>query len=259
MERILDVHVHIGESLTGIYTAEDALSFMDANDITYAVISPVPTYPLPEGVKSSMKQNDAIALALKQYPRRFLRGLGVVDPRHGKAAVPEVDRIFEELGLHGLMFSTDKTGLTFDNPIMLEFFEHASKYENPVILAHTSQYSVLEAPYMLRKMAEKFPMITFINASSMKDTTHSNCSRYLSASVDNIYLDTANIHPLMTPIEWAVREAGENKLLFGTDTPFATYCTEKRMIDTADITEEQRRKIYWENAARIFKIKEESI
>lgn len=254
MKKILDVHVHVGCTLTEEYTAEDAIRRMDANGITHAVISPVSTYPLPNGVKSSREQNDRIAKELSLHPDRFVRGLGVVDPRHGKAAVPEVDRIFGELGLHGLMFHTDKTGLTFDNPIMIEFMEHASRYKNPVILAHTSQYSVLEAPYMLRKVAEKFPDILFINASSMQDTTHSNCSRYLSASLDNVYLDVANIHPLMAPVEWAVRDCGEDKIVFGTDIPFCNYCTEKRMIDTADITPEQRKKIYWENAARIFRL-----
>lgn len=253
MDRIIDVHVHIGSSLYQNYTAEDALKSMDQNGVTHAVISPVPSYPLPEGVKSSREQNDNIARLLKEYPGRFVRGLGVVDPRHGEAAVPEVDRIFGELGLHGLMFHTDKTGLTFDNPVMIQFMEHAARYKNPVVLAHTSQYSVLEAPYMLRKIAEMFPQITFINASSMKDTTHSNCSRYVSANLDNVYLDVANVHPIMAPIEWAVRDSGEDKIVFGTDTPFCgNYCTEKRMIDTADITEKQRRKIYWDTAARIF-------
>lgn len=252
MDKILDVHVHIGPTLYGEYTAEEALRKMDENGVSHAVISPPPTAPLPLGVKSTMELNDSIAALLQKYPQRFVRGLGMVDPRHGKAALPEARRLFEALGLSGYSFSSDKTGLTFDNPIMMEFMEEAARHERPVVLAHTSQYSVLEAPYMLRKVAERFPQITFINASAMKDTTHSNCSRYLSASMPNIYLDTANVHPLMAPIEWAIRDTGEDKLVFGTDTPTCGYSTEKRMVDTADITPGQRRKIYWDTAAKIF-------
>lgn len=254
MAKIFDVHVHIGRDHERSYSAEEAVAAMDRIGIDCAAVSPVLTYPLPLGVKSSMEQNDAIAAALKAHPDRFLRGLGAVDPRHGKAAVPEVDRIFGELGLHGLAFSTDKTGLTFDNPIMLEFMEHAARYENPVVLAHTSQYSVLEAPYMLRKVAECFPTITFINASAMKDTTHSNCSRYVSASVPNVLMDVANIHPLMAPVEWAIRDSGADKVLFGTNIPFCDFCTEKYMVENADITAEEREQIFWGNAARIFKL-----
>lgn len=254
MPKIFDVHVHIGTDCDRAYSAADAIAAMDRIGIDCAAVSPILTYPLPLGVKSSMEQNDAIAQALRTHPERFLRGLGVVDPRHGKAAVGEVDRIFSQLGLHGLAFSTDKTGLTFDNPVMMEFMEHAARYENPVVLAHTSQYSVLEAPYMLRKVAERFPTITFINASAMKDTTHSNCSRYVSASLPNVVMDLANVHPLMAPVEWAVRDAGADKVLFGTDIPFCGFCTEKYMVEQADITPEEREQIFWGNAARIFKL-----
>jgi hypothetical protein len=58
----LDVHVHIGEDHERTYTAEDALRLMDKNGIDCAVISPIPTYPLPYGVDSSKKQNDLIGL-----------------------------------------------------------------------------------------------------------------------------------------------------------------------------------------------------
>ena len=133
MGKKIDVHVHIGEDHERTYTAEDALRLMDKNGIDYAVISPVPTYPLPYGVESSRRQNNNIAAALQQYPDRFVRGLGVVDPRHGQAAVPEVDRIFSELGLHGLLFSNDKTGLTFDNPTMIEFIKTAASMTIPLL------------------------------------------------------------------------------------------------------------------------------
>ena len=119
MAKKVDVHVHVGEDLYRRYTPEMALERMDRNDIEFAVISPVPDYPTPYGIKSSAQQNDYIAAALQKYPDRFVRGLGVVNPRHGMAAVPEVDRIFGELGLSGLMFSNDKTGLTMDNPTMI--------------------------------------------------------------------------------------------------------------------------------------------
>ena len=121
MNKKIDIHVHIGEDLYQRYTPQMALERMDRNDIEYAVISPIPVYPTSEGIHSSEKQNDYIANALQKYPDRFIRGLGVVNPRHGKVAVPEVDRIFKDLGLSGLLFSNDKTGLTMDNPTMLNF------------------------------------------------------------------------------------------------------------------------------------------
>lgn len=254
MSKKIDVHVHVGNDLLNSYTPDDALRLMDKNNIELAVISPVPSYPLPFGVKSSMEQNDTIARALRKFPDRFVRGLGVVDPRHGKSAVPEIDRMITDLGLHGLMFSNDRTGVTFDNPIMFEFMEQLSQYENPIVFAYTSQYSVLESPFMLMKVADNFPNITFINGSAMKDTTHGNFSRYISSKLNNVYLDLANLHQLMTPIKWAINEVGVDKILFGTNIPFCDFSPEIRMIDMAEITSKERNKIYFENAARIFNL-----
>ena len=139
--KIIDVHVHIGSDYTNTYTAQDAIRSMDANQIDYAVISPVPACPLPFGVKSTMAQNDEIAHALAEHPDRFIRGLGTVNPRHGEAAIPEVERIFNELNLHGLMFHTDKTGLSLDNPTTIKFLEAIPEGIPAVVLAHTSLFS----------------------------------------------------------------------------------------------------------------------
>ena len=251
MNKIIDVHVHIGYDRDVYHSTEEALNLMDKHGIEYAVISPFPTFYVPYGVKSSAQQNDIIAEAFQKHPDRFVAALGTVDPRHGSAAVPEVDRIMNIEGFRGLMFSNDKTGLTFDNPTMIAFMKELIAYQNPIVMCYTSQYSVLEAPYMLRKMAEMFPSITFINASSMKDTTHSNCSRYLSASVPNVYMDIANIHQLMHPVEWAIRDSGVEKILFGSNIPlYSGCCIEKEMVEHADITDKDRELIYFGNAVK---------
>jgi len=252
MRGIIDVHVHIGKSFAGEYTAEDAIKKMDGNGIDYAVISPVPAFPLPYGVRSSAEQNDIVAAALKKYPGRFLAGLGTVDPRHGDAALPEVKRIFDELNLQGLMFNNDKTGVTMDNPAMIKFLKAVPRDRNAVILMHTSHFSVLEPLFMLGKLAAMFPDLTFINAASMRDTVQSNSSRDLSSRFDNVYMDTACTHYILNPIENAVREAGEDKLVFGTDYPYYEIAYDKMIVDAADISDSTRAKIYYENARRIF-------
>ncbi len=254
MSKIIDIHVHVGTGGETRYTAEDALRVMEANEIDMGVISPVSAYPLPKGVESSMEQNDNIAKALKQWPDRFVRGLGVVDPRHGKRAIPEVDRILGDLGLSGLMFENDKIGLTLDHPIMFEFLESAAKYKNVVVLAHTGPYSVLQSPFMLGKLARKFPSITFVNAQSLTTTTHANMSADLSATHSNVYLDTACTYYVLQAIKNTVRAVGEDKVLFGSDAPYYKVCRDKRIVEVAQISQDTRQKILYENAKRIFRI-----
>ena len=147
----------LGKTFTGGIPRRWLWSAWTATALNMQLSRPFP-YTLPAKEFTAAKnKNDYIANALQKYPDRFIRGLGVVNPRHGKAAVPEVDRIFKDLGLSGLLFSNDKTGLTMDNPTMLEFLQHASQYKNPVVFSYTSQYSVLQAPFMLEKIARMFP------------------------------------------------------------------------------------------------------
>ena len=88
----------------------------------------------------------------------------------------------------------------------------------------------------------------------MHDTTHSNCSRDLSAQYKNVYLDTACVHYIMHPITKALAEVDEEQIVFGTDYPYYTIAYDKMIVDDADISEEIRRKIYYENAKRIFNL-----
>jgi len=152
---IVDVHAHIGmsSSLEVGGDAETLIRKMDENEIDIAIISPIPGYIDPNGIKDTMKQNDNIAVALRKYPKRFPVGLGTVEPRHGEIALDEIDRIKQELGLRGLMFHNDFQGLAIDHPIMYKFLERAACYDDMIVLMHTCQHSVLEAPFMLSKIA----------------------------------------------------------------------------------------------------------
>ena len=140
-----------------------------------------------------------------------------------------------------------------DNPTMLEFLQRASQYKNPVVFSYTSQYSVLQAPFMLEKIARMFPDVTFINGSALKDSTHANCSRFLSSILDNVYIDIADMNQLLNVLRSTITECGAGKILFGSNIPFCDICPEIQNIEAVGITPEEKEKIYFENAAGIFK------
>jgi predicted TIM-barrel fold metal-dependent hydrolase len=57
----------------------------------------------------------------------------------------------------------------------------------------------------------------------------------------------------MTPglIEWAVKEIGADKVLFGTDVPLYSTALQRRRIDAADLDPRVKRLILRNNAARL--------
>ena len=69
----------------------------------------------------------------------------------------------------------------------------------------------------------------------------------------NIYTDTSSARSL-TPnlLEWAVREVGAEKILFGTDCPIYSAAMQRAHIDCADLTDIEKKLILRDNALSLF-------
>jgi len=250
---VIDVHVHLGNSLA-LEVGGDVkrlVEIMDKNAIDKAILSPIPGYINPYGIRDTMKQNDAIAEAVNKYPQRFPCGLGSVEPRYGERGLDEVDRIAKELKLRGLMFHNDWHGVPLDNPIMFSLVGRAATH-NMIILAHTSHFTVMEPPFRLARLAEVFPQTTFINAHPALDITHLPHSIEVSRKNKNIYLDTCFFLHLLWPIEKIVKELGGDRLLFGSDIPYYDECIDKIIVERSGVSDEIKEKIFWRHAAKIF-------
>jgi predicted TIM-barrel fold metal-dependent hydrolase len=251
---IVDVHAHVGVSsaLQVAGSAEDVLRKMDANGISQSVISPIPGYQDPRGVDDSRAQNDNIAAAVRGYPDRFPRGLGVIEPRHGKDALPEVDRVVEGLGLAGLMFHNDFNGVSVDSPAMFDILEKVAQHPGMIVQVHTAAGSILEAPFQLGKLAAAFPSVTFLDAHPMMDIVALSATLDLAERLPNLYFDTCLTHHHLWPIDKAVAGVGEDRLLFGSDNPYFDHSIDVDIIAHANISEAARSKIFRENARRLF-------
>ena len=57
-------------------------------------------------------------------------------------------------------------------------------------------------------------------------------------------------------IEWAVREVGADRILFGTDTPLYAASMQRARIDLADIDDTVKRRILRENAQALLPLPE---
>lgn len=255
---IVDVHAHLGTSSTLEVggSEDDLLRAMENNGIAQAIISPIPGYETPDGIRDTMVQNDNIAKTIERRADRFPRGLGVVEPRHGKKALPEIDRIMGDLGLAGIMFHNDYSGVYLDHPNMYAIIERAAKYKDIIIMVHTAQHSIHEAPFRLAKLAKSFPEVTFLDAHPMMDSIHIAATIELSKNHSNLLFDTCLMHHHLWPIERATREIGEDRLLFGSDIPYYTICIDKAIVEAAEISDRSKKKIFAENARRLFKLSE---
>lgn len=68
----------------------------------------------------------------------------------------------------------------------------------------------------------------------------------------NVFVDTSSARSMIPGLlEWAVREIGADRILFGTDAPLYSTAMQRARIDFADISVEDKRKILCDNAARL--------
>jgi uncharacterized protein len=251
--RLIDVHVHVTSDpgLEPPATPDHVLRLMDRNGIESAIVSPIATYPTPLGVLSSVAQNNQIAELVRRRSDRFPRGLGVIEPRHGMAALPEVDRVLGELGLSGLMFDNDASGIPIDGPAMLAILQRAAIRGKAIVELHTAPYSVLKTPFRAGRVAEQFPDLTFIALSSFHDITQDVWSVDLARRHPNLLFDISQSKTLLDTVEHAT-EAGPERILFGTGIPEGDRFYQQEMVRIAHIDESAKNLILAGNARRIF-------
>jgi predicted TIM-barrel fold metal-dependent hydrolase len=70
----------------------------------------------------------------------------------------------------------------------------------------------------------------------------------------NVYGDLALSRPIEGNVEWFVKEMGADRVLFGTDMPFYDPSHVIARVALADITEEEKKDIFYRNTAKLMKL-----
>lgn len=132
-------------------------------------------------------------------------------------------------------------------------FEFAER-QRAVLSTHSGQALSMPADFL--PFANAFPGVTLILAhlgyGHDEDLSH-QVRAIARARHANIYADTSSARSIFPNlIEWAVREIGPDRLLFGTDTPLYFAPMMRARIDFADIRPRDKSLILRGNAMRLF-------
>jgi predicted TIM-barrel fold metal-dependent hydrolase len=246
----IDVHVHIGTTISRVpsvgQSSEKYLARMSQTNIVAAIPSPAAGGIQVRGLLDTQEQNDAIADACRRYPDRFPIGLGIVEVRHGPAAVEEIERCITRLGLVGLMCHPTLSGHRL-GPILHPMLEVVDAHQGLALL-HTPDTAAHIADY-----ARRFGHTIFIVAhGSMRPEGHRDVIA-TCADIANVYVDIAQ-KPRSDP-SWdladLVRHIGAERILFGSDTPYYDYRLVQALIEEGPLDEGTKDRIAWRNAAEL--------
>ena len=186
---------------------------------------------------------------VKKFPDYFLAYHGIIPNRTDFRQT--VERFEKNRQYYfGFKFHCDshKTPLTDD--VYAPFLEYMNANKLPALL-HTWGHSEYDGPNVVKKVADKYPDAIFIcghsfhddweyGAEIIKDSPNMICE--LTAVMDNYGV-----------IELLCEKAGSDRILFGTDLPWFDTHHGIGAVLSANITDEDRRNIFYRNGEKLLK------
>lgn len=234
--------------------------------------------------------NDAYAEYSSRYPDR-LKWFARVPMVHMDDALAELDRCLRELGAHGVILPTNIGGeRSLDEPEYRPFWAAATRYDVPVFLHPTHalchprwhQYSLRQklnwpadstlalSRLVLSGIFDRHPNLKLIGSHLGGMTLlyldrlnwregEPECRRTPEEYFKKIYYDIAG--PVRAPaIRFVCDTVGADQVLFGGDYPHGRggrddqfYPMTLQAMEELDLPREEKEKIFYKNALRIFR------
>ena len=252
--RKIDSHVH-----SDLYDGppENNIAFMDRLGIEKMFISrPITS---GEGTPKDFRQyNDLTLNAMKKYPGR-LTGQFTVNVPYQKESLEEIQRRVDQ-GMVGLKVYTQ---VKINNPL---FYPIIEKMINLKMIIHMHSHCQLglggyrmkydtgirpntSIPEDFADIAKRYPeaMFQYAHIGGGGDYEYA-CKMF--TNLRNIYVDTSGSNNPEGMVDFAVKQLGEDRVFFGSDN---CYYQSVGKILASDLTESQKKKVFFENYNNILK------
>lgn len=202
--------------------------------------------------------NDYVADMVSKYPDRII-GIAGVDPNKGDAAVREVERAVNELGLKGASMDPFGAGLYANDPKMYPIYQKCSDLNVPVFitigpLPVSGTKISFGSPLPIDDVAVDFPKLKILCSHGGWPFTREMVA--IAWRNDNVYFETSVYH-FMPGAELVVDAANtiiSDKLVFASAHPFAPFKESLEKFKKLPFKEEVLPKILYQNAARMLGI-----
>ena len=249
--RKIDAHAHVYFSPD---SPEEQIDLADRLSIEKLVIS----RPMrPGGVGSPdefIECNDLVLSCVHKYPDRFI-GQMTLNPQYPKASLEEIERCVDA-GMVGLkLYNHVKINDPLFYPIIERFIDLQM-----VILMHVGigksritydprEPENVSIPSDFVEAAARYPEAMFQFAHLAGGEDWEDACKALKHS-PNVYVDISGSNNDAAIVDFALSYLGEDRLLFGCDNSF--YQGVGHVL-AADLTDDQRRKIYFDNYNQILR------
>lgn len=249
---IIDNHVHIGktEKSERYFNIKDYHKLMKKNNIDKAVIM-----PNLSNIRETPELNNVFLLKDRlqyQEVQDDLFPFLLIDGKYKNEIQQQISKYSDYI--YGLKYHPSIMESEITNRKLNDFFELASAYNLPV-LVHCGRHRRSHIFY-ITKIAKKFKQVNFIAAhmgGGATDLIEEAITLLKKEKLDNIYLDTS-ASKLPWLIEEAVKHLGSDKIIYGSDEPYADIRIGKICVELADISDNDKELIFGKNLLNIIKV-----
>ena len=196
---------------------------------------------------------DSVLKAMEQWPD-LLIGMIQLNANNVPASLDALKRWLRDGPMKGVYFpGGGPAALTCTHRNFHSLVEQIAKLDG-VIMQHTwfvtggKQHPGSSTPAELAELAAKFPEQKFVCAHAGGEWEKG--IRAIRSS-SNILVETSGFDATAGFIDMAVREIGPERIVFGSHLPSRSLGTELSKVTTADITEDDKKKILGANFRRL--------
>jgi aminocarboxymuconate-semialdehyde decarboxylase len=275
-----------------ILDVDAKLEAMGAAGIDFAVLSHgIPSPAMLGGTQAdrwAARINDELAGVAAAHPDRLAAwatlGFGDAD-----RTIAEVDRCIDDLGLAGFQVWSNIDGRPLDDPGVLPVLEHiagrrAAVHLHPIVPVYEKVMDPVPLTAFAFPVDTSLAVLRLINAGLYdrdprivvahlggllpwlreRISIHGQTmpplanprrlTRPLGEYLEQLYVDIVAYGP--APLEYCYHQLGADRLLFGTDHPFAAPSVPNELIDRLPCTEIEREQITAGNAQRLLRLGE---
>ena len=261
---VFDCHHHVGDvsAFLGVETpsggaaseVDARLAIMDAAGVAQAAVIPSHAYECADGIADTQRINDGIAAYRQSHPDRFPVAIGIVEPRHGRRSVDELDRVKHDLDLDGISFHARFQGASMDDPWIARYVDHMASL-GLVPLLHAMIESVDESLWKIGKLASSFPDLPMLVLDAFSTFEGTKEAPVLADRCSNLLFDTSLSYNFDF-IEVFAQQSGADRILFGTDLyspPIGRRISHLlRQILESSLSDADKAAILGGNARRLF-------
>lgn len=264
---LIDCHVHVNnydesKPRSTAEIATDLFNEMAANDVAHAVV--LTSYK----VSPHRPHAEQVIEVLGNDPRvTIVEGLRWRSEDRTDLFALE-DRVRDGF-VKGIKLYPGYDRYPINDPSLESFFRLAAKYDIPVMIHTGDTYSkhakVRQAhPLLVDDVAVDYPDVRFVMCH-LGNPWFDDTAEVLYKN-DNVYADISGLtltefsvefeRHMLERVREVIRYMGDpgRQLMYGTDWPLVGMKSYRRFFAGLDLTDEQRERIAWKNAAELFRI-----